>query len=202
MQETKETTKITVRAVDLGLPSGTLWGDRNLGASSPQDHGLFYSWGNVEGQRPEAGDQVWCDCPSAFTPGFSPEEYSKSEGAKVYGDIDAAHDAVTLALGKPWHMPSDDDFEELWEYCTWTRKVVNGVKGYLAKSKINGNTLFFPASGFGSGRFWFNRTGYGYFWSSTFSSARNALHMYFNSVGVNPQLTSSRFLGFSVRPVQ
>ena len=33
--------------VDLGLPSGTLWATRNLGAETPEDYGYYFSWGNV-----------------------------------------------------------------------------------------------------------------------------------------------------------
>ena len=35
--------------VDLGLPSGIKWADRNVGAETPQDYGAYFSWGNVEG---------------------------------------------------------------------------------------------------------------------------------------------------------
>ena len=35
--------------VDLGLPSGIKWADRNVGAETPQDNGAYFSWGNVEG---------------------------------------------------------------------------------------------------------------------------------------------------------
>ena len=35
--------------IDLGLPSGTLWMDRNLGASSPEDAGLYFAWGEIQG---------------------------------------------------------------------------------------------------------------------------------------------------------
>ena len=35
--------------VDLGLPSGLKWADRNVGAEPPQDNGAYFSWGNVEG---------------------------------------------------------------------------------------------------------------------------------------------------------
>ncbi|MBQ3680507.1 MAG: hypothetical protein IJJ78_08340 [Paludibacteraceae bacterium] len=33
--------------VDLGLPSGTKWATCNIGADDPQDHGNYYSWGEV-----------------------------------------------------------------------------------------------------------------------------------------------------------
>lgn len=35
--------------VDLGLPSGIKWADRNVGAENPWDNGAYFSWGNVEG---------------------------------------------------------------------------------------------------------------------------------------------------------
>ena len=31
--------------VDLGLPSGLLWADRNIGANNPEDTGLYFAWG-------------------------------------------------------------------------------------------------------------------------------------------------------------
>ena len=38
-----------IEAIDLGLPSGRLWANMNLGANAPEETGLYYSWGNVEG---------------------------------------------------------------------------------------------------------------------------------------------------------
>ena len=35
--------------VDLGLPSGTLWATKNLGASSKTDYGLYFAWGETTG---------------------------------------------------------------------------------------------------------------------------------------------------------
>ena len=35
--------------VDLALPSGVLWADKNIGASTPYEDGLYFSWGNIEG---------------------------------------------------------------------------------------------------------------------------------------------------------
>jgi len=79
---------------------------------------------------------------------------------------------------------------------------VNGVLGLYLKSKINGNLLFFPCSGFGNGSSWNYRGGYGYYWSASFNSAVYARNLYFNSGGVGPQNNGSRYYGFAVRPVQ
>jgi hypothetical protein len=87
---------------------------------------------------------------------------------------------------------------------TKTNKLVtvNGIVGLYLESKINGARLFFSCSGYGFGRSWNFRGSSGYYWSSTFSSARDARHLLFNSGGVNPQGSSSRYYGFALRPVQ
>jgi hypothetical protein len=36
---------VTYNAVDLGLPSGTLWADRNVGADAPEAYGDYFAWG-------------------------------------------------------------------------------------------------------------------------------------------------------------
>ena len=40
-------TVVKIQAVDLGLPSGTLWGDRNVGANIPEEYGSYFAWGEV-----------------------------------------------------------------------------------------------------------------------------------------------------------
>ena len=177
-------------AVDLGLPSGVKWADRNVGAKSPEEPGLFFSWGNVEGV--EIGKV--CD--------FSEEAYAETEGAKLKGVLDASHDAATVNLGAPWRMPTDEEFQELYDNCDreWTTE--NGYYGVRFTSKINGKSIFFSASGNGAGSSWNSRGAYGNYWSRSFYSSRFARYLYFNSGGVTPQNTFHRYRGFSVRPVQ
>ena len=37
-----------VEPVDLGLPSGTLWANCNVGAVSPEDYGGYYAWAETK----------------------------------------------------------------------------------------------------------------------------------------------------------
>ena len=177
-------------AIDLGLPSGLKWADRNVGAKSPEDPGLFFSWGNVEGV--EIGKV--CD--------FSEEAYAKTKGYKLKGDIDAKHDAATVNMGEQWRTPSDDEFQELYDNCTWEWTSENDYYGIRFTSKINGNSIFLPASGNGNGTSWYFRGSNGYYWSSSFGSARDARNLGFGSGGVGPQYGSLRYNGFAVRAVQ
>lgn len=45
----KDISGLTYNAVDLGLPSGILWADRNVGATSPEEYGTYFAWGETEG---------------------------------------------------------------------------------------------------------------------------------------------------------
>ena len=44
---------IKYQTVDLGLTSGTLWMDRNVGAEEITDNGLYFAWGETQGYTAE-----------------------------------------------------------------------------------------------------------------------------------------------------
>lgn len=46
-------------AVDLGLPSGTKWADKNVGAANAQDMGLSFIWGDVTGTQLSATAETY-----------------------------------------------------------------------------------------------------------------------------------------------
>lgn len=189
-------------AVDLGLPSGTLWADRNIGAVSPEDAGLFFSWGNVDGH---VFGKI-CD--------FSHEAYESTPGSALQKDIAAECDAATVNLGKPWQMPSMEDFKELFDNCTCKFVSQNENNGVRLISRINGKQLFFPCSGFCSGSSWYDCGSSGFFWASSFYSVSNARSLFFrvqssdfncscvDPQDYDPQNYISRYYGFPVRPVQ
>ena len=94
--------------VDLGLPSGILWAVKNVGASSPEDNGLYFSWGNVDGHAVDENGNV--------TDGYSfdPDTYTTTSGGQYTGSIlDAEHDAATINMGDDWRMPTVDEILEL-----------------------------------------------------------------------------------------
>ena len=47
--------------VDLGLPSGTLWASCNVGATKPEEYGLYFAWGETKGytSATSAGHSYW-----------------------------------------------------------------------------------------------------------------------------------------------
>lgn len=46
------------QAVDLGLPSGTLWANKNVGASSESDNGILFIWGDITGKKVDADNDA------------------------------------------------------------------------------------------------------------------------------------------------
>lgn len=191
-----------IQLVDLGLPSGTLWADRNLGAKSPEEYGAFVSWGNTDLHFPDEEKIDWGDDNEAFDYKFNSDEYKKTPGYKLEGDIDAEHDAATVNLGEPFRMPTSEEFQELYDNCDWTRKTIKGVNGYLVTSKINGNSIFLPCAGYGHGQSWYNRGSNGDYWSASLYSQAYGRYLLFHHGGVGPQVNDNRFYGFAVRPVQ
>lgn len=177
-------------AVDLGLPSGTKWADRNIGAKLPEDTGLYFSWGNTDGH--EAGKDY----------DFDDDTYDDTPGAEVDGDIDLAHDAARANLGEPWQMPTKDQFAELVDNCECEVCTLNGYRGRRFTSKINGNSIFMPFAGYISGTGLNSRGSGGLYWSASLGSAAYGYYLSFISSYVNPANYDNRFYGFSVRAVQ
>ena len=181
--------------VDLALPSGVLWADKNVGATTPYEDGLYFSWGNVIGHTGDDGYDFGTsnDGPYASTP-----------GAALTGNIAAnnTYDAARHNMGAPCRMPTVGEFQELNSNCTseWTDE--DGVAGRRFTSNINGNSIFFPASGNRNGTGLYNHGTYGLYWSSSLHSQAYGYSLDFSSGGVGPAYSYYRFNGFSVRAVQ
>lgn len=110
------------KAVDLGLPSGTLWADRNLDALDETDEGMLFIWGDPTGMN----DTV-------------------KVPDNVYNISGTEYDIVKEKWGEDWCMPNLEQFKELHDQCSIKKIEKNNIKGYLVTGP-NGNTLFFPFS--------------------------------------------------------
>ena len=178
--------------VDLALPSGLLWAEKNIGATTPYEHGLYFSWGNVEGHAEGSGYD------------FSDAVYAETPGAALTGNVpvNTTYDAARHNMGAPCRLPTVGEFQELNSNCDseWTDE--DGVAGRRFTSRINGNSIFFPASGLCSGTSLYDRGSNGFYWSSSYVSATSAYNLNFNSGGVSPVDSNNRRYGFTARAVQ
>ena len=178
--------------VDLALPSGLLWCEHNVGASTPYEHGLYFSWGNVIGHAEGSGYD------------FSDAVYAETPGAALTGNVpvNTTYDLARHNMGAPCRLPTVGEFQELNSNCDseWTDE--DGVAGRRFTSRINGNSIFFPASGYYDGTSLGSRGSRGFYWSSSYGSATRAYILRFYSSNVNPASSNDRRYGLSARAVQ
>ena len=193
--------------VDLGLPSGTLWATTNVGATKPEDFGLYFAWGETQGYEGITDDKQfsWADYKLC---GGSDSTLTKYNNNSSYGTVDnltvlAQVDDAAYTSDKTCRMPTKADFEELTANTTSTWETLNGVNGRRFTSKTNGNSIFVPgAGGYSSGSA--NYVGaYGYLWSSSLNgnSPRSGWCLVFHSDSVYVDYYG-RFYGFMVRAVK
>lgn len=186
--------------VDLGL--SVCWASCNLGATNPEDLGDCYAWGETEPKE----SYSW----STYKFGTSSGPFSKYNTISSYGTIDnktvlePEDDVARVKLGGKWRMPTEAEWTELREKCTWTW-VTNyngsGINGRLVKA-TNGNSIFLPAAGNRDGTNLYNAGSNGFYWSSSLHADKpnRAWIVDFRSVNVI-RSNFERYAGISVRPV-
>lgn len=122
-------------AVDLGLR--VLWAAHNLGATTPEEFGGFYAWGETEQKEAYTWDNYRWGDGNSFT------KYFNSTSSEV---LEPADDAATVHLGGDWRTPTYFEMEELVNECLWTEEYINGVRGFRVMGP-NGNSIFMPLAG-------------------------------------------------------
>lgn len=104
--------------VDLGL--SVMWATCNVGASSPNETGGHFAWG--ENYEKEQYDYF----------NYSLRNYYPFE-ARSLGRNDGS-----------WGLPTPAEIRELIHNCTIEKTELAGKAGYCFTSKKNGGTIFFP----------------------------------------------------------
>ncbi|MBQ9556038.1 MAG: TIR domain-containing protein [Muribaculaceae bacterium] len=148
--------KYDCRPIDLGLPSGTIWGDRNLGAYSSSDFGELFAWGEITTKDD-----------------YSQGNYNAADKPK--GIIFSAQfDASTNFLGEKWSIPTEKQFQELIDKCQWSWKQNNGHYGFDVVGP-NGNKIFLPACGWICSTQIDYQNKFGYYWTAERSTSNPQL---------------------------
>lgn len=194
----------SVQWVDLGLPSGLLWADRNVGAQSSEDYGNYYAWGETAPK--EIYD--W----NTYAYGNSYDQLTKYCNESDYGlngftdnrtTIEASDDAATVNIGGGARTPTKDEWLELIDNTTSTWTTQNGVYGCLLTAS-NGKSIFLPAAGCRVDSIPYDAGEFGRYWSSTLITGHPGSAWYFNfdSSGGQYMYDVMRFQGNSVRAVR
>ena len=188
-------TEKSYKYIDLGLPSGTLWATCNVGATSPEDYGLYFAWGETTGYSAEQVPGVR---------GFTQDEYNAGPADSISANLTLEQDAAHIHMGGKWRMPTYYECQELIDNCdvTWLSSYMGkGVAGKLYTSRVNGNSVFLPAAGYCSYSSVSTVGSFGNYWSASWSSSSRAWDLDFNSGYQNVNNYLSRYYGYSVRGV-
>ena len=141
-------------AVDLGLPSGTKWACCNVGETTPVGIGLFFAWGETTGYGLGSDHNFnwasykWCvgsdrDKMTKYnTDAWRLDNPYYDGKTRLESDDDAAH----VNWGGSWKTPNDTQMQELLDNTTHKSAIVNGAKGRLMTSTINGKRIFLPCT--------------------------------------------------------
>ena len=188
--------------VDLGL--SVKWATCNVGASSPEEYGNYFAWGEI---TPKS-IYYWSTYKYCNGSSTTMTKYCTSSS---YGTVDdwttlnLSDDAAHAHWGGNWRMPTEAEQNELINNCTWTwttdyRGI--GVSGYIVKSKTNSNSIFLPATGYCADTNLEEAGSFGTYWSSSLylNGSDRAYYLGFDSGDVARHY-GSRYYGRSVRAV-
>ena len=174
------------RAIDLGLPSGTLWASMNIGSTTEAGTGLYLSWG-------ETAEKVSYD-----------EDSYSYEDMIMTSFAGTECDPATVLWGSRWTTPTKEQWDELIANTIMQKSNMNGVDGLKIRSKTSTNFIFLPYCGqmIDSS---LSDAGYGWYWASTQGSWNSSTNVgdYFFSAGTSNRMsTTNKRVGQQVRPVQ
>ena len=180
--------------VDLGLPSGVKWATCNVGATSAEEYGNYFGWGETEPK----------DNYSSINSLTYKISLRKLKKAGIIDDaltLTKEHDAASVQWGGTWRLPTDEEFGELISECNWSFATLNGVNGYLVIGP-NEQSIFLPASAYQNGTTIENDGDFGDYWSSTLIEESNSVAC---SLGYSSKSFGrrryARYVGRTVRPV-
>ena len=142
------------RWVDLGL--SVLWAAYNVGASSPEEYGGYYAWGETEEKESYTRENY------RF---YNSETYSfEFIGSEISG---TSYDVAHVKWGSGARMPTFTEVDELVNNCTFKSGTYNGIKGNYVKGP-NGNSIFLPFAGWRDYDVLYGEGYYGSFMSGTY----------------------------------
>ena len=175
----------TAKKVDLGL--SVYWASWNVGASSAEEYGDYYAWGETITK----GDY--------FKSGY---QYYNGDYINIGSNISGTqYDVARAQWGGNWRLPTKAEMQELEERCIWTWTTYQGVPGYKVTGP-NGNSIFLPAAGYRTGTEIYDRGSCGVYWSGTLSVSYSSYAYYLNLDSSYHNVDyCSREYGLTVRPV-
>ncbi len=187
-------------AVDLGLPSGTLWATCNIGANAPEEYGDYFAWGETQPKEIYNWTTYkYCEGNDSSMTKYCIDTFlGTPDNQTTLHPID---DAATQNWSGDWRMPTHEEQLELKEYCTWVWATIKGVNGYLVLGP-SGKYIFLPAAGCRwDSEFDYANKGSNYWSSSLYAEYPNLARGFYIYDDDQDWVFVYRYAGLSVRPV-
>lgn len=152
---------------DLGLPSGNLWAACNLGASSPEESGDYYAWGEITGYQNGKNFFTWDNyrfgTQNSLTKYCTKKAYGNNGMTDGLSEMQGSDDITTSSWGYNYTIPTKEDWDELIRECEWVNMA---DKGAVVRGP-NGQIIMLPFAGYRSNYDLYDAGKEGYYWSST-----------------------------------
>ena len=179
-------------------------GTCNVGANSPEEYGDYFAWGETQPKDTYNWStyQYCMGNSNTLTKYCTDASYGYNGFTDNLTTLLPEDDAATANWGSDWRMPTQEEWQELYDNTTVTWTTQNGVNGRLFTAS-NGNSLFLPAAGYRYDSNLYDAGSWGNFWSSSLYtvSPYSAWYFYFGSVDCD-MYNDDRSCGQSVRGVR
>lgn len=190
----KEKQPIQHEWVDLGLPSGLKWATCNVGASSPEDYGDYFAWGETEKKKKYEESNYSIH-------GKRPSELMTMGIINSDGTLTPSYDSAQAKWGGNWRIPTKVEWEELMDKCKWTYSSINGKPGFEVTGP-NGKSIFLPYTGVNVGQMYDKIGRAGHYLTATSNKKGGTFYLYLNFGKDEPHISwNLGSYGRSVRPV-
>lgn len=170
-----------MKLIDLGLPSGTLWADRNLGADAPEQYGNYFRFGEIFPYTQNSPEYIF-------------QGITHDISSSIY-DVAMTEYDINLCI------PDNMQLWELFEYGCWSEETLNGIKGMQVVGP-NKKEIFLPAAGYRDSDGSVKDLGLaGHYRSSILRNERLTVTFFFNEYLWDDGASNCN-LGMSIRPIK
>ena len=182
----------TLEAIDLGL--SVKWSNMNLGATTPEETGDLFAWGEIEPKSYYGWSNYEFNEDhnnnTLYLTKYCYDRYGENQDLDKETDNLNLHkydDAAYMYYGEGFRMPTIEEMQELATKCTWTFETLKEEKVHRCTATgPNGNSIviiFADSSGQYTPSM---QADYGGLWSSTlcYFSSPFAQCMHFNKSGI------------------
>ena len=172
--------------VEMG--DGLKWATCNIGASTPEEAGSKFAWGETETKS----DYSWTNYKWYGNGIYT--KYNSTDGLTV---LEPSDDAATANWGGSWRTPTGAEFFKLLNKDNFEWKWDDDKKGYLVTSKCSGyegNNIFLPLPE--KNLYWSSNVD-----SSVGSKFDLATAFYMDNKACQIGFIDSRYYGYCIRPV-